>query len=227
MPLDDAREQVIRAATDAERVTRLATLPTPDLPAADWTDTTTLARTVLGDLAESVRAEAQAEGYAVGWARGRRDALAAAAVEADRAEQARREAEARREREHQAAVAALHAAADQVRGALTELRGRVEEQGTELALALTETLLARELTVLTEADVVRRVLSATPGPTTATVRLHPAVAGSVDAKELVDAGLVVVADTTLDRADAVVECDGAVTDLRLDAAMDRLREVLR
>jgi len=227
MPFDDAREQVIRAASDAARVTSLATLPTPDLPAADWTDTTTLARTVLGDLAESARAEAQAQGYAVGWARGRRDAQAAAAAEADQRQQAHHEAEARREREHQAAVAALRDAADQVRGALTDLCGRVEEQGTDLALALTETLLARELTVLTEADVVHRVLSAAPGTTTAVVRLHPSVAGSVDAKELVDAGLVIVPDAGLDRVDAVVECDGALTDLRIAAAMDRLREALR
>jgi flagellar assembly protein FliH len=227
MPFDDAREQVIRAASDAARVTRLATLPTPDLPAADWTDTTTLARTVLGDLAESARAEAQAQGYAVGWARGRRDAQAAAAAEADQAEQARREAEARREHEHRAAVAALRDAADQVRGAVAELRARVEEQGTDLALALTETLLARELSVLTEADVVQRVLAVASGGTTATVRLHPSVAGSVDAKELLDAGLVVIADSGLDRADAVVEADGSITDLRIDAALDRLREALR
>ena len=112
-------------------------------------------------------------------------------------------------------------------GALAELRGRDEEQGTDLALALTETLLARELTVVTEADVVQRVLAVAPGATTATVRLHPSVAGSVDAKELVDAGLVIIADAGLDRADAVVECDGALTDLRIGAAVDRLREVLR
>jgi flagellar assembly protein FliH len=227
MPFD-AREQVIRAASDAARVIHLATLPTPALPAADWTDSNALARTLLGELAERASAEAQAQGYAVGWARGRRDAQAAAAAAADRAEQERRATEALRENEHRTAVSALHEAAEQLRGTLTELRLQVEEQGTDLALALTETLLARELATLTDADVVRRVLAATPAaPTTATVRLHPSVAASVEVKGLTDAGLVVVPDPTLERTDAVVECDGSVVDLRIDAAMDRLREVLR
>jgi flagellar assembly protein FliH len=202
-------------------------LPLPDLPAADWTDANELARTVLGGLAESARAEAQAQGYAVGWARGRRDAQVAATAAAEQAEHARREAEDRREREHAAAVTALRRAAGQVRGLLTELCTTIEEQGTDLAWAITETLLARELTTLTDADVVRRVLAVLPGSPTATVRLHPSVAGSVDAAELKEAGLVVVADHALDHADAVVEADGAVTDLRIADAMDRLREALR
>ena len=52
------------------------------------------------------------------------------------------------------------------------------------------------------------------------------VAGSVDAKELADAGLVVTADPALDHADAVVEADGSVTDLRIATAIERLRDVL-
>jgi flagellar assembly protein FliH len=202
-------------------------LPLPDLPAADWADTGELARTVLGEIAETARSEAQAQGYAVGWARGRRDGQAAATAAAEKAEHARREAESRREDEHRAAVTALRQAAQQVRGLLTELCTSIEEQGTDLAWAITETLLARELTAVGEADAVRRVLSVLPGSPTATVRLHPSVAGSVEAAELKDAGLVVVADPALDLADAVVTSDGAVTDLRIADAMDRLREVLR
>lgn len=200
-------------------------LPLAELPRSGWADTTELARTVLGELAESARAEAQAQGYAIGWAHGRRDAAAVAATAAAAAEESRREAEGRRESEHQAAVTALMEAAAQVRAALAELRGSLVEQGTDLARAITETLLARELSVLTDVDVVRRVLAVSPGAT-ATVRLHPAVAGSVTAADLADAGLVVVADPSLDRADAVVERDGAVTDLRIGTAMDRLREAL-
>lgn len=199
----------------------------PDLPAANWTDANELARTVLGEIAESARADAHAQGYAVGWARGRRDALNAAATAAEQAEHARREAEARREDEHQAAVTALRQSAQQVRALLTELCSSIEEQGTDLAWAITETLLAREVTVVTDADVVRRVLTVLPAVPTATVRLHPSVAASAAAAELTDAGLVLVADASLDRADAVVECDGAVTDLRIATAMDRLRDVLR
>jgi len=205
----------------------LTPLPLPDLPAANWTDANELARTVLGELAENARAEAHAQGYAVGWARGRRDALTAATAAAEQAEHTRREAEVRREDEHRAAVTALRQSAQQVRALLTELCSSIEEQGTDLAWAITETLLAREVTVVTDADVVRRVLTVLPAAPTATVRLHPSVVASAASAELTDAGLVLVADASLDRADAVVECDGAVTDLRIATAMDRLRDVLR
>lgn len=226
MPFDDARDQVIRAASDAARVTGLATLPTPDLPAADWADANELARTILGELAESARTDAQAQGYAIGWARGRRDAQTAAATAAEQAEHARRDAEARRESEHQAAVSALRQAAQQVRGLLTELCTSIEEQSTDLAWAITETLIAREITTLTDADVVRRVLATAPTGPIATVRMHPSVACSVAAQELADAGLVLAADDALEHCDAVVERDGSVTDLRISAALDRLREAL-
>ncbi|SFC32815.1 flagellar assembly protein FliH [Nocardioides terrae] len=200
-------------------------LPLADLPRSGWADGTELARTVLAEVAERARTEAQAQGYAIGWARGRRDAAAAAAEQAAADATATAEAEARREAEHRAAVAALASAAEQVRDALAVLQEQVAAEGTDLALALTETLLAREISTLTDADVVRRVLAASPAPA-AKVRLHPLVAGSVDAKELADAGLVVVPDPTLDTADAVVEGDGSVTDLRIGAAMERLREAL-
>ncbi|MDH2414629.1 FliH/SctL family protein [Nocardioides sp. CER19] len=207
-------------------MSRVTPLPLAELPRDGWTDTNALARTVLGEVAERARAEAHAQGYAVGWARGRRDAQEAAAVAAEQAEQERRAAEERRQGEHQAAVTALRQAAQQVRGLLTELCCSIEEQGTELAWAITETIVAREVSAMTDADVVRRVLAIAPGTPSATVRLHPSVAASVDAKELVDAGLVIAADPTLGEADAVVERDGAVTDLRISTAMDRLREVL-
>jgi flagellar assembly protein FliH len=227
MPYDAAGERVIRAASDAERVTGLATLRTPALPATEWTDVNQLARTVLGEVAEEARAQAYEEGYAIGWARGRQDGRTAAATAAEQAEQQRQQSEARREAEHQAAITALRQAAQQVRGLLTELCTSIEEQGTELAWALTETLLGREISVVTDGDVVRRVLAVLPGSPTATVRLHPQVAGSVDAKELLDVGVVIVPDTALAPADAVVEAEGSVTDLRIGSAMERLREVLR
>jgi flagellar assembly protein FliH len=226
MPFADAGQQVIRAAAEAERVTGLATLPTPDLPAAGWTDVNELARTVLGEVAERATAEAHAQGYAVGWARGRRDAKAAADAAAVAAEEARLEAEERREAEHRAAVAALRQAAEQVTAALAGLRDRIGEQGTGLALAITETLVGHEVSGLTDADVVRRALAVAPGTPLATVRLHPTVAASPAAGELAEAGLRVVADPSLGRADALVEADGAVTDLRISTALARLREAL-
>jgi flagellar assembly protein FliH len=238
-------------------------LPLADLPRTGGAEETELARTVLGALAERARAEAHAQGYAVGWARGRREAAAAAAEERAAAQAAAAEAEHRREDEHRAAVAALRSAADQVRDLLTAVCESIEEQGTDLALALVETLLARELTTVTDADVVRRVLAVAPAAG-ATVRLHPSVAaaltgtgGGADATadsavdsrgaspadsaadSAVDsaadsrcaspvglAGLTIVADPALGRADALVILDGTVTDLRIDTAMERVREAL-
>jgi flagellar assembly protein FliH len=226
MPFADSGQHVLRAGSDAARAAGVTALPTPDLPADEWADTNELARTVLGELAETARAQAQAQGYAVGWAQGRRDARMAAADATRRAEQAAREAELRREAEHRAAVTALHRAADELRGAVEEACGTVALQGTDLALALTETLLGHELSTATDADVVRRTLRLMPAPTTATVRLHPDVAASAAVQQLSDAGLTVVADPSLQRDDALVEVDGSVTDLRISTAMERLRQAL-
>lgn len=226
MPFADSGSHVLRAGSDAARAAGVTALPTPDLPADDWTDTNQLARTVLGEVAETARAQAQAQGYAIGWAQGRRDAQAAAAATADQVAQEARAAEARRDEEHRAAVVALRQAADQVRALLGGLCSAIEEQGTEVALALTEAILGRELSDSTDADVVRRALQLMPPAPTATVRLHPAVAASPAVKELTDAGLTITADPALQRDDVLVEADGAVTDLRISTALDRVREAL-
>lgn len=223
MPLAD--HQVSSAVIHPRSGESLPTLPTPELPASDWADHHELARTVLSDVAEAARQEARAQGYAVGWAQGRRDGRAAADRAAAEAEAARVETEARRDAEHEAALAALAKAADEVRGLLADLAGAIETQGTELAWALTEQLVGREVAVATAPDVVRRVLQVLPAVPTASVRLHPdVVAGATE--ELREHGLLVVADPALDRADALVECDGSITDLRISSAMERVREVL-
>lgn len=209
----------------------LEPLPTPELRGGRWTrhgDDALLgdevAESLLGRVAEEARAAAQAQGYSVGWAQGRR----AAEAQARAREVADREAaaQAQRDAEHRAAVAALATAAAEVRGLLAELAGRVEEQATTLAWELTATLVGREVAVAEEADVVRRVLQTLPADGLATVRLHPSAAGSEAAAELREAGLSVVADHSLEAADALVECDGSVADLRISAALERVRQVL-
>lgn len=216
---------VVRA--DAAAAAGVSLLAKPDLPShASELDNNTLARTLVGEIADAARQQAHAQGYAVGWAQGRREARHAAAAAAAAFDAARDEAEARRQAEHEAAVAALAAAADQVRGLLSELMDGLEEQGTELAWAVTEQIMAREVAVATGADVVRRVLQALPSAPTATVRLHPQTLADDAVEELRSHGLHVVPDPTLGRADALVEADGSVTDLRIDTAMARVREVL-
>lgn len=217
----------------ADEAGPVAGLSTPELRSGQWTrlgDASVLGdqvtESVLGDVADRVRAAATAEGYSVGWAQGTRAAAAAAAEAARVRASEHAAAEDRREAEHRAAVAALGRAADEVRSHLRGLATTIEEQATSLAWAITEEILGREVAAADSADVVRRVVDVLPVSTLARVRLHPDVARSTEVRALVERGLEVAADPTLDRADALVECDGAVVDLRVDEARARVREVL-
>jgi flagellar assembly protein FliH len=219
------------AVLPGDEVGDLDTLPTPELRSGAWTSHGDhVTESLLAQVAAEARAAAQAQGYSVGWAQGRRAAEAAAGEQAQamaREAAARAaEAEARREAEHAAALANLARAADEVRGLLVGLVARVEEQATTLAWELTSALVEREVTVAGEADVVRRVLDSLPADTIGTVRLHPSVAGSEAAAGLREAGLTVVSDPSLGRADALVERDGSVADLRISEALARVRQVL-
>lgn len=185
-----------------------------------------LAQTLLGTLAADAREEGYQQGFVLGRAEARAEVEAAAAAEAARARSARLAAEQRQAQEHAAGVAALESAAVQVRDLLQELTARIEAQATDLAFALVDTIMAREAAAATPADVVRRVLQVLPATTTATVRLHPSIVSTGVVQDLLTLGLAVVADETLEPADALVESDGSVVDLRISAAMARVREVL-
>ncbi|MET3960930.1 flagellar assembly protein FliH [Marmoricola sp. OAE513] len=212
-----------------------AVVPLPELRTGEWTRLGSGA--VLGDaiteatltsLAESTRLAASAQGYSVGWAEGQRAARSAAADEAALTREAHDRAEARRSAEHAAAVAALEDAAAQLRAAVTEVCARVEDQASELAWELTRELVGHELAG-PGIDVVRRVLALDPTAPITRVRLHPddLVAAGDAATALRDSGAVVVGDPSLQRGDALVEADEHVLDLRLDQALERVREVLR
>ncbi|GAA4089033.1 hypothetical protein ACFFOS_10880 [Nocardioides kongjuensis] len=182
---------------------------------------------LLDGIAAEARDAARAQGYAVGWAEGRRTAAEQAAVEEAKRTAVHAEAETRREVEHRAALEALGQAAEQVRGLLDDLARAVEAQATDLAWALTTTLIGSQVARLGPKDVVARVLQALPPGPVGRVRLHPSAAASSAAQELADRGLEVVADPTLGSIDALVEgVDGSVVDLRVREAMARVREVL-
>lgn len=172
---------------------------------------------------EPTRDAARAQGYAVGWAEGRRAAEAAVQSEAEELRRVVAADEERRDAEHAAAVAALREAAEVARVALVEACRRVDEQAAVLALELTRTLLGD--VVPDPAAVVGRVVGLLPEHAVATVRLHPDVAAV--AGDLRDLGIVVVADPTLGRADALAHAEDHVVDLRVDRAVARLAEVLR
>jgi flagellar assembly protein FliH len=219
----------------AEQAAQVDTLSTPELRSGTWTrfgggsglgDPVTEA--VLSDLAETTRAAARAQGYSTGWAEGRREAAAEAAAQRAELELLHREAEARREAEHQQAVAALVRAAGLLQQQVAAASAEVEDHALELARELTEALVAHELASAADpvADVVRRALAVLPQGLPVTVRLSPAVAGDPALQALRDQGITVVADPSLERHDALVESTEEAVDLRVSAALARVREVL-
>jgi flagellar assembly protein FliH len=172
---------------------------------------------------EATHVSARAQGYAVGWAQGRREAADSAQAETDRLVAATAAAEARREGEHAAAVAALREAAALAHDALAEACRRVDSQASVMALELT-----RELVGAAAADpthLLDRVVGLLPLHAIVSVRLHPAVAAV--AGDLAEHGIVVVPDPTLALGDAIAHAEDHVVDLRVDEAMTRLAEVLR
>ncbi|WP_436698119.1 hypothetical protein [Nocardioides sp. BYT-33-1] len=209
-------------------------LELPELRVGTWTrlgggsvlgDAVT--ESLLDGIAAEARDAARAQGYAVGWAEGRRSAAEQAAGEEARRAAAHTAAEERREAEHRAALEALGLAAERVRDLLGDLADAVEAQALDLAWSLTTTLVGAEVARLGPRDVVARMLQVLPPGPVGRVRLHPAVAGSPAAQELVARGLEVVPDPALGSADALVEgLDGSVVDLRIREAMARVREVL-
>jgi flagellar assembly protein FliH len=207
---------------------------TPDLRGGNWTRLGS--GSVLGDLAtedtlsaiaERTRASAEAQGFAVGWAKGVRESQAAEQLaRVERHERDRQERE-RQQAEHAAAIAALQEAAGGLDEARTTLSSRLSEQAADLALAVTTEVLGRHASEQTPADVVRRALDVLPDEYgAATLRLHPLVAShAIDAG--LPSGVSVSADQTLSLTDALVELHDHVVDLRIDRAISRVREALR
>jgi flagellar assembly protein FliH len=214
----------------------LVPLATPELRTGVWTRFG--AASVLGDavteqilsaLAESTRAAARSQGYAVGWAEGQRAARDAARADAETTDSARVAVEAERLVEHGAAVAALQLAAAQLHDAVAGLSAAVEERATGLAWELTRELVGHELRSATGQDVVRRALELTPTEPVARLHLHPDQAAELreaDLAELLARGVNVIPDPSLAWGDALVDCDEHVVDVRVSTAMERVREVL-
>lgn len=208
--------------------------PLPDLRVGQWTrlggdavlgDRVT--ESLLAGVAAEARDAARAQGYAVGWAEGRRTAAAEATEDAARRATIHAANEARRDAEHRAALEALGRAAEDVRSTLDALAAAIEDQTTDLALALVAELIGHAAAQATPAEVVARVLRVLPAVPVGRVHLHPSICDSAAVADLADRGLSIIPNATLDRADALVETDeGSVTDLRIADAMTRVREVL-
>ena len=180
---------------------------------------------LLDRVSESARQAARAQGYAVGWAEGRRAGEADVTAElAAVHEQAAADA-VRREAEHAAAVRALQQAAAQLAERTAEVCRAVDAQASTLALELTRELVGAPDDVEAAAHVVERVLGVLPDHPVVRVRLHPAVVAGAGA--LREREVAILPDPDLGPADAVVEADDHVVDLRVGTALARIAEALR
>jgi flagellar assembly protein FliH len=217
----------------AERAGAVTPLATPDLTTGGWTRWGTAGvrgdaatEDTLSTLADRTRAAAHAQGYAVGWAKGVREAEEAARSARLEEEARLSAAEARRTSEHAEAVSALHQAAHELHRLAASLGQQLETQATGLAWAVTAEVLGAQAVRQTPEDVVRRVLAVLPDAApVATVRLHPAVARDAAAGTL-PSGVEVLADPGMGPADALVELTEHILDLRVDQALARVREAL-
>ncbi|OLF19358.1 FliH/SctL family protein [Actinophytocola xanthii] len=176
---------------------------------------------------------AHAEGYATGWAQGIREARAATA-------DARRRAgdeldRMLRERDSRAslALAALAAAADQVRTTTVQRAEDVLDATVTAAVELGEAMagatVAADLVGAARAGV-DRTLAELPATAPVTVRLNP-----TDHAELLSAGLAelahgrtvtLMADPTVERGGALAETEVTTVDGTLAAAVRRVRAEL-
>lgn len=182
----------------------------------------------LTSLADQARAAARAQGYAAGWADGRRRALDSARdVEAQlhvRAAEDRAAAVA----EQRSLVEALTTATERCCADLTSRYDDLARQALDLALQIAEEVLQRELAVADRPglDALRRALAPVDPRTAVTVRLHPADRAALDPSALDGRAVTVVDDPTLSRGDARAETDHGVVDATVAGALARVREVL-
>lgn len=214
-------------------VTRTA--PATDLRSGSWTrlgspgvvgDAVTEA--ILGGLAERSHQAARAQGYATGWAEGRRVALARAAEEAETVRRAAAADQARRDAEHAQALNALDAAVASLDARLAEALGVLADQVVPAALELAEAIVGREVATAADpgADALRRALTEIDPSVPVTVRMHPADHGLLDPALLEGRPVTLVVDASLSRGDAVAETPDHVVDATLATALERVREVL-
>lgn len=188
-------------------------------------------RAALDALSTTARAAAQAEGYARGWAEGRRSADAAAALEAEAVAAAIAATES-------AAAASLASALSALSLAAASLEARAVVPASELSAAvvagafeLAQALLGRELALAADPglDAIRRALVLLPENRPVTARLNPDDA-SVTRSGLSTAALgrdvLIVADPAVEPGGAIVECDSSRVDAQLGPALERVREVL-
>ncbi|ACU36285.1 hypothetical protein KCV87_08285 [Actinosynnema pretiosum subsp. pretiosum] len=180
----------------------------------------------------ALRSEARAEGYAIGWAQGMREARAATAEARAHAEEQLRRLLAHQEAEVRRAIGAVSLAAESLRSRdvvqATEMTGALVSAAVDLA----EALVGREIGGEQGGrDALTRALALAPSHVPVRVRLHPhdhALLADENGTEFTEHGrtVVLVADPELTPGAAIAETDETTVDARLETALRRVREEL-
>ncbi|MUK01427.1 hypothetical protein GM708_05495 [Vibrio cholerae] len=177
------------------------------------------------DIDDVAFARGHAAGYAYGLSLARVE-LAERKVAADaEAEEARVRAEAVATRRLRALDAATRALEARTAPVLAEARGQI----LDIAFSTAEELIGHTLKdgQASARAAVARALQGTAGEEVRAVRLHPADLALLQADDVDRPGLVLVADTSLERGDAVTDLPQGSIDARLSTALGRVRAVLR
>lgn len=180
-----------------------------------------------GPVEHDVRERARQRGHAAGYADGMRAAHDEARRDAERAHDDRRRVEADDRRTVAAAVDALASAAADYSARADELADLTARRVQQLAVDLAETILERELSDPTRAALTAatRAGRASADDAAAIVQVHPDDAATL-ARLDAGAGLTLEASPDLTRGDAVVRLPDGQIDLRVAAALARVRAVL-
>jgi flagellar assembly protein FliH len=179
------------------------------------------------DVLEKLRSQAQATGYAAGWAEGRQAAELAARDARDAFAAEAAEITAAQEESSRRVLGALAAAIDRFEQRATPAVEDLERELVEAAFALAEAVVGLATAVEPGRDALARALALAPAGHGAVARLNPADAATLPGTVTVDGrDVVVVADPALAPGDAVVECEASTIESRLDAALERARQAL-
>lgn len=189
--------------------------------------------TLPGGLADRLRAEAEAAGYAVGWAQGRREAELAARAARDQEQARATETAAAQATRVGQALNAVVGAAGSLEARMVPVAADLEDLIVSTAYALAEQIIGRELAAAAEPgrDAIARALAYAPANRPVTVRLHPSDYATVTQAqpglvEIEGRTVSLLADATMRPGDAVAECDATTIDARIEPTLARVREVL-
>ncbi len=196
---------------------------------ASWTSTLPELEDVSPAAMDPSRVEAaMRDGYAHGHAAGREDGFAAGYAAGEAAGQAALADDRRRLAD---ALASLTSQVARLDEATAAARSEFEATVADTAIAVAAAVLDREVAVATDpgAEAIARAMATAPsGPSSATVRLHPA-----DVERLGDTAalapgvaLSVVADAALTPGGCVLTVAQTSIDATIEGALARVRQVL-